>query len=460
MGSCIDMRAWAWRQRASPLPSAHALPRLASPRRALQLVFPLTNLRRLTALVKVNSWGAAFIAFTIAFVIYHGVHALATGRVAEGAPMGLPGLPESEAGFTLWGKSTFGKLAGMGMLSFFVHNAAHPILRNANPKYHSVRARCACVLAVRGSRACGAVQRNVMTAYAIVATFYAVVGAFGYCGYLDLTYAGKKVADNFLDAFPDTCVGAAACRSQCSLPAASLPRCLAASPPFCLSASGMGSALLHASRYSCSSCASSRCCCSSSASSSLAWRGRRTRSGRVRLPSRAPPSASHECASPRARAGRGGLAEPCRAHGHVGIRHLLPQHWRRHALHGRWRRLLHHVLHSHCHALQGEARRAQPGGRTATIAPRIPPQRAAPPRLAASARVRVTQRWRPQQQRRQRQLREQQQRRSGWFKAQLAWVRGHALHAYASRADGVARRMLFHAALLAFALGVLALQFM
>lgn len=100
------------------------------------VVYPATNLKDLSALVKLNSVGFLFLWFTIIFVVSHGARALSTGRngfefvtsLDENAPdFNAAGVLQVVVG----GRLGFAELGGMMMLSFFIHNAINPIIKNA-----------------------------------------------------------------------------------------------------------------------------------------------------------------------------------------------------------------------------------------------------------------------------------------------------------------------------------------
>jgi len=132
------------------------------------LLFPLTTLMDAAPLVKLNSCGVIFCIAVIVFIVYHGVGVLA--------------LPDSDPGsvaqrsLAVTSGPSFGVLGGIASLSFFIHNAIHPILRNAVPEH---RARDTCV------------------AFALVGTCYLVVGLLGYVG-----FGASPITQNFLFSFP------------------------------------------------------------------------------------------------------------------------------------------------------------------------------------------------------------------------------------------------------------------
>ncbi|RHY06127.1 hypothetical protein DYB30_004491 [Aphanomyces astaci] len=127
------------------------------------LLFPLTNVKEFATLVRFNSLGIPFLLFTIVFITYHGVHAVATHAPMDDIAFGA--------------KSTFGVLGGIVTLSFFIHNAIQPIIRHSNPANYA---------------------RDVTAAYVLVGMSYITVGVLGYIGFP----TGVPIQQNFLDAFP------------------------------------------------------------------------------------------------------------------------------------------------------------------------------------------------------------------------------------------------------------------
>ena len=109
------------------------------------VAWPLTTLKNLTVLVKFNSLGVFFLFFNIFFMVYQGINVAFETTVYQGVNVtgwnkmmvgnysSIQDVPIM--GSNLWFKPmTFGALAGMSMLAFFVHNAIHPIMRHSNPK--------------------------------------------------------------------------------------------------------------------------------------------------------------------------------------------------------------------------------------------------------------------------------------------------------------------------------------
>lgn len=109
------------------------------------VAWPLTTLKNLTVLVKFNSLGVFFLFFNIFFMVYQGINVAFETTLYQGVNVtgwnkmmvgnysSIQDVPIM--GSNLWFKPmTFGALAGMSMLAFFVHNAIHPIMRHSNPK--------------------------------------------------------------------------------------------------------------------------------------------------------------------------------------------------------------------------------------------------------------------------------------------------------------------------------------
>lgn len=88
---------------------------------AILVLYPLTNMKNVSALVTLNSFGIPFVLYSIFFIIYHGIQASCC------APPGALDF------IVITGKPTFGILGGIVTLSFFIHNAIQPIIRNSNP---------------------------------------------------------------------------------------------------------------------------------------------------------------------------------------------------------------------------------------------------------------------------------------------------------------------------------------
>jgi sodium-coupled neutral amino acid transporter 9 len=106
-------------------------------------LYPISNLKDLSLLVKMNSIGFLFLAYVIVFIVSHGFHAM----IGENVPMtAVATLPASASVYTptgllqivVGGTPNFASLGGMMMLSFFIHNCIQPIIKNANPKTRRV----------------------------------------------------------------------------------------------------------------------------------------------------------------------------------------------------------------------------------------------------------------------------------------------------------------------------------
>lgn len=135
-------------------------------------LFPISNMKDLSALVKVNSIGFIFLAYVILFIVSHGIHVLLEGRDAPLAMVSTLSASSTTAPYTssgilqiiVGGTSSFASLGGMMMLSFFIHNCIQPIIKNANP-------------ATR--------RMDIIIAYCIAGIFYSFVGILGYIGFVD-----------------------------------------------------------------------------------------------------------------------------------------------------------------------------------------------------------------------------------------------------------------------------------
>lgn len=109
------------------------------------VVFPLTNLKGFTVLVKLNSVGIACVLYIMGFII---VQSLAV----EGVKMPVPPL-----------QPRFYFLGGVMMLSFFIHSAIISIMKNNRNQEKNAR--------------------DLGIAYILVAVSYLSVGAAGYLAY-------------------------------------------------------------------------------------------------------------------------------------------------------------------------------------------------------------------------------------------------------------------------------------
>jgi sodium-coupled neutral amino acid transporter 9 len=105
-------------------------------------LYPVSNMRDLSTLVRLNSVGFLFLAYVILFIVYHGLHALGAGAPMAAVatlPAGAPPYgPDGVLRIILGGSPSFASLGGMMMLSFFIHNCIQPIVKNADPKTRRV----------------------------------------------------------------------------------------------------------------------------------------------------------------------------------------------------------------------------------------------------------------------------------------------------------------------------------
>ena len=135
-------------------------------------LFPISNMKDLSALVKVNSIGFLFLAYVIIFIVSHGIHVLNEG---SDAPISIvttlsatsttaPYTPSGILQIIAGGTPNFASLGGMMMLSFFIHNCIQPIIKNANPVTR---------------------RMDIIIAYCIAGIFYSFVGILGYIGFVD-----------------------------------------------------------------------------------------------------------------------------------------------------------------------------------------------------------------------------------------------------------------------------------
>jgi solute carrier family 38 (sodium-coupled neutral amino acid transporter), member 9 len=172
-------------------------------------VFPIACLRDMTLLVRFNSVGFLFLWYVMLFILYHGFAAIASGDVAVvGArPADAPDWEHVHGdrykfSVALGVRESFGVLAGILMLSFYIHNVIAPIVRNAP----------------RATR-----DADVTIAFSIAGVIYAAVGIMGYFGFGSVLAAGRLpapsadhphpalpvVQSDFIEAFPHTLNSAA-----------------------------------------------------------------------------------------------------------------------------------------------------------------------------------------------------------------------------------------------------------
>lgn len=196
------------------------------------LVFPLTNMRTLQKLVKFNSVGFLFLWYTIVFICYHGVQALIKNEVDWKATLPASESKIDQSSHTLqvvWGaQPTFGPLAGMMLLSFFIHNCIQPITKNASSQTKRRDIALAYVIFFRRrvafSLGGGGVEMEPQTvmpapdafllfatvmllfnfcSYGLAGGCYTLIGTLGYLGYGDALKLKpqKSLTPNFLDMF-------------------------------------------------------------------------------------------------------------------------------------------------------------------------------------------------------------------------------------------------------------------
>lgn len=153
------------------------------------LIAPALVMRDLGWLVKLNGFGFIALWVTIIFVCVNGIFGLASGKVDVAAAMTGPVVQGDRLQVALVGRTTFGSLGGMMMLSFFIHNAIQPITANASRKTRA---------------------RDVAIAYIITAILYSLVGVLGCFGFAAVIGGSGAAAgpfelqSNFLDMFGNT----------------------------------------------------------------------------------------------------------------------------------------------------------------------------------------------------------------------------------------------------------------
>jgi sodium-coupled neutral amino acid transporter 9 len=165
------------------------------------IIFPLTNLKEVGKLVAMNAYGIYPLAVAISFVLFKGFKCMARcacvlARFLKSSKRTEPHSCHFRVLYSLFfcsadcmdhspvkiemAKPTFGKLAGLTSLAFFVHNAIHPILRNGDPKTRN---------------------RDTCMAFVMVGICYVVVGAVGYAGFGPCG-TDAVTRQNFLMTFP------------------------------------------------------------------------------------------------------------------------------------------------------------------------------------------------------------------------------------------------------------------
>lgn len=134
------------------------------------LLYPVSCLKDLSALIRFNSFGFLFLTYVIIFIASHGLTVVLNLNTApiefvtsQGATDPLYS-PNGSLRLVLLSTPNFASLGGMMMLSFFLHNCIQPIVKNANPVTR---------------------RTDVIVAYCIAASLYASVGVLGYFGFAD-----------------------------------------------------------------------------------------------------------------------------------------------------------------------------------------------------------------------------------------------------------------------------------
>eukprot|EP00743_Colponemidia_sp_Colp-15_P001756 GILK01001917.1.p1 GENE.GILK01001917.1~~GILK01001917.1.p1 ORF type:complete len:450 (+),score=81.79 GILK01001917.1:80-1429(+) len=140
----------------------------------LATLFPITNLKNFSVFVKINTIGVVFVAVIVGFICYTGLTTF------------------TEAGHDVeisYANQNWGPLAGMLSLSFFIHNAAIPIMKNQRDPSKN--------------------KRDLALGYLFTALSYIAVAVLGYFGFHDVHRFGKdKLTQNVLNMFSSNDVGA------------------------------------------------------------------------------------------------------------------------------------------------------------------------------------------------------------------------------------------------------------
>jgi solute carrier family 38 (sodium-coupled neutral amino acid transporter), member 9 len=126
------------------------------------IVFPLTNLKGFTVLVKLNSVGIACVLYIMGFIIVQ-------STAVEGIKLPVPPL-----------QPKFYFLGGVMMLSFFIHSAIISIMKNNKNQEKN--------------------SRDLGIAFILVAVSYLSVGAAGYLAY----HNRGEIPQDFLQIFDHT----------------------------------------------------------------------------------------------------------------------------------------------------------------------------------------------------------------------------------------------------------------
>eukprot|EP00818_Percolomonas_sp_WS_P007698 CAMPEP_0117449140 /NCGR_PEP_ID=MMETSP0759-20121206/7786_1 /TAXON_ID=63605 /ORGANISM="Percolomonas cosmopolitus, Strain WS" /LENGTH=353 /DNA_ID=CAMNT_0005241595 /DNA_START=364 /DNA_END=1425 /DNA_ORIENTATION=+ len=142
------------------------------------VLFPLVNFKKLTLLVKFNSFGVFFVLFLIMYIIYACVmEIIKTSHVHP--PLPHPHDKLQPGGIILFGRNC-AHLLGILSLSFFIHNVISSILKNQKPSKTSLQT-----------------NRDVFGAFFMAALTYGIPGVLGVIAF---RYE-PSIEQNFLNQF-------------------------------------------------------------------------------------------------------------------------------------------------------------------------------------------------------------------------------------------------------------------
>lgn len=136
------------------------------------LLFPMLNLKSITFFTKLNSLGVISIIYLLAFIFF------STFYKAEGSPFGGLHMSDAEENHIEMADTQAFSLVGVLTLSYFIHNGALSIMRNAKRPQNNAR--------------------DLSIAYGLVCATYLVVGV---CLYVSFDGPKTKISQNFLDNF-------------------------------------------------------------------------------------------------------------------------------------------------------------------------------------------------------------------------------------------------------------------
>jgi len=134
-------------------------------------LFPLCCLKRLTLLVKINTYGILAVGIIFFFIVYASID---LGVSFDHVPQFDPDFPA---------------LAGVLTVSFFIHNCVLPIMKNQRYPEHN--------------------NRDLAIAFVLVGLTYATIGSLGY---LAFTSHGLPIPADFLNHFSENDKGAMVAR--------------------------------------------------------------------------------------------------------------------------------------------------------------------------------------------------------------------------------------------------------